>query len=121
MDVNYRTKLETSQRRTRGHTDKNKSHYLIESSIRHDITHGVSYERGWGCIICTITTGAHETKVEMGVNHGPYNALDEIHTCEIRRHRFKRIKEQTQRDPRYPSNDNNERNDEGRKLLPKEP
>jgi len=69
----------------------------------------------------TITTEAHETKVNAGVNHGLYHTLEKTRTCEIQRHRFKRIEEQTQRDPRYPPDDNGEGNDEERKLLPKKP
>jgi len=64
---------------------------------------------------------AHETEVETGVNHGPYNTLKEIHTREMQCHRFKRIKEQVQQDPRYPSDDNDKGNDEQRKLLHKKP
>jgi len=63
------------------------------SSIRYNIIHGVNYERGWGCIIGTITTEVHKTRVEAGVNHGPYNTLEETHTRETQHHRFKRIKE----------------------------
>jgi len=62
--------------------------------------------------MCTITTEAHETEVDAGVNHGSYHTSEKTRTCEIQRHRFKRIEEQTQRDPRYPSDDNDERNDE---------
>jgi len=67
----------------------------------------------------TIMTEAHEAKVEAGVNHGPYNTSEETHAREIQCHRFKRIKEQVQQDPHYPSNDNDEGNDEEKKLLPK--
>ena len=64
---------------------------------------------------------ARNTEVEAGVNRGLYNTSEETHTREIQRHRFKQIEEQTQWDPRYPSNDNDERNDKERKLLPKVP
>jgi len=58
-------------------------------------------------------------KVEAGVNRGLRDALEETHTCEIQRHQFRRIKEQAQRDPHCPSDDNDEGNDKERKLLPK--
>jgi len=64
---------------------------------------------------------AHETEAEVGVNHGPYNTLEETHTHEIQRHRFKRIEEQVQWDPHYPSGDNDKGNDEQKILLHKKP
>jgi len=59
------------------------------------------------------TTGwVNQARKHVGVNHGSYNTLEKTRTCEIQCHGLKRIEEQTQRDPRYPSNDNDERNDE---------